>query len=162
MFDPLSIKDITFRLAEREDLRSRKVTFWERAGSELREVKDFWWKDPDDDIGGGGIYTTIDELLKLLRGILQGRLLHPETLAEMTTPQLESRAGLDNPGHYGTPDHNAIFNSVPDSVPCDFGLGGILNTAAVPGGRAARSLSWSGHPNCYWVSQSHVCCLVLG
>lgn len=162
MFDPLSIKEITFRPSEREDLRARKVTLWERAGPGLQEVKDFWWQDPDDDIGGGGIYTTVDELLKFFRGVLQGKLLRPGTLAEMARPQLESRAGLDNPGQYGLPDRNAIFNAVPNSVSCDYGLGGLLNTAAVPGGRAARSLTWSGYPNCYWVSQPKHASLVLG
>lgn len=153
MFNPLSIKDITFHFDQHEDLRSRKVTFWERAGSGQQRVRYFWWPDPvEDDIGGDGIYTTVDELLKLYRGVLQGKLLRPETLVEMMKPQLESRKGLDAPEQYSLADRNAIYNAVPTSVPCDYGLGGLLNTAAVPGGRAARSLTWSGYPNCYWVS----------
>lgn len=152
MFEPLSIKDITFHLDQREDLRSRKVKFWERAGAGLQEVRDFWWPDPvEDDIGGGGIYSTVDELLKLYHGVLQGKLLRPETLAEMVKSQLESRKGLDAPEEYTLSDRNAIYNAVPNSVPCDYGLGGLLNTTAVPGGRAAGSLTWSGYPNCYWV-----------
>ncbi|KAL1863014.1 hypothetical protein Daus18300_008170 [Diaporthe australafricana] len=151
MFDPLSIKDATFHLEQREDLRARKVTFWERAGSDIQEVRDSFWPDPvEDDIGGGGLYTTIDEMLKFYRGLLQGKLLRPETMEEMTKPQLESRTGLDKPESYSLSDRNAIYNAIPNSVPCDYGLGGLLNNAAVPGSRAARSLTWSGYPNCYW------------
>ncbi|KAF9876383.1 transesterase [Colletotrichum karsti] len=123
MFDPLSIRDITFHLEQREDLRSRLVKLWERDGSNLKEKHDLWWPDPAvDDMGGGGIYTTVTELLKLYKGFLQGKLLRQETMDEMFRPQLENRKGLDKPGDYGLANRNAIYNAVPDDVSCNFGL----------------------------------------
>ncbi|TDZ25170.1 Acyltransferase LovD [Colletotrichum orbiculare MAFF 240422] len=150
IFDPLSITDVTFHLEQREDLRGRKAKFWTRVGPELQETESFWPDPVEDDIGGGGIYTTVTELLRLYRGFLQGKLLEPETMAEMVKPQLETRKGLENPEVLDVGDRNATYNTIPSDVPVDFGLGGLLNLAPVPGGRASHSLTWSGYPNCYW------------
>ncbi|TDZ61508.1 Acyltransferase mlcH [Colletotrichum trifolii] len=65
IFDPLSITD-----------------FWTRVGPELQETEGFWPDPVEDDIGGGGIYTTVTELLRLYQGFLQRKLLGPETMAE--------------------------------------------------------------------------------
>jgi CubicO group peptidase (beta-lactamase class C family) len=155
MFEPVGARDITFHLNEREDLRARKVKLWERDHHRLREVTDFWMPDPViDDIGGGGIYTTVPDLLKIYLGVLQGRLLRPETLQLMFKPHLESRKGLDNQEDHILANRNAIYNAVSSNVPVDYGLSGLLNMIDVPGGRSQYSLSWSGLPNCYWVSVS--------
>jgi hypothetical protein len=153
IFEPLSIQDITFHLDQRPDLQSRKLKLWERVGSELEEVKDFWWPDPViDDFGGAGLYTTVTELLKLYSGFLRGELLRSETIKDMFKPHLENSKDLENRHSYDLASRNAIYNAVPSSVPADFGLGGLLNMVSVPGGRAAHSLTWSGLPNCFWVS----------
>lgn len=153
MFEPVGARDVTFHLDEREDLRTRKVKLWERDDRQLREVTDFWMPDPvADDIGGGGIYTTVPDLLKIYLGVLQNRLLRPETLELMFKPNLESRKGLDNQEDHALANRNAIYNAVPSNIPADYGLSGLLNTIDVPGGRSQYSLSWSGLPNCYWVS----------
>ncbi|KAJ5397079.1 hypothetical protein N7509_005192 [Penicillium cosmopolitanum] len=146
MFEPVGARDVTFHLNEREDLRTRKVKLWERDDHRLREVTDFWMPDPIiDDIGGGGIYTTVPDLLKIYLG-----LLRPETLELMFKPNLESRKGLDNQDDHALANRNAIYNAVPSNIPVDYGLSGLLNTIDLPGGRSQYSLSWSGLPNCYW------------
>lgn len=155
MFEPVGASDITFHLNERPDILARKVKMWERDSTnhqELNEVTDFWWPEPViDDIGGGGIYTNVPELLKIYLGVLQGKLLRPETLESMFKPHLESHKGLDNPADHCLANRNAIYNAVPNNIPVDYGLGGLLNTVDVPGRRSQYSLSWSGLPNCYWV-----------
>src|SRR3954469_20231776 len=89
MFDPVGASDITFHLNERPDLQSRKVKLWERDNDGLKEVTDFWWPEPVvDDIGGGGIYANVLELLKIYLGVMQGKLLRPETLELMFKPHL--------------------------------------------------------------------------
>ncbi|CAI7664355.1 unnamed protein product [Penicillium pancosmium] len=151
MFEPVGAKDVTFHLNEREDLRARKVKLWERDDHRLREVTNFRMPDPViDDIGGGGIYTTVPDLLKIYLGVLQSRLLRPETLELMFKPKLESRKGLDNQDDHALANRNAIYNAVPSNVSVDYGLSGLLNTIDVSGGRSQYSLSWSGLPNCYW------------
>ncbi|KAJ4132411.1 hypothetical protein NW754_015227 [Fusarium falciforme] len=151
MFEPVDAHAITFRLHEREDMRARKVKLWERDGKELKEVTHFWWPDPAiDDIGGGGIYANVQELLKIYLGVLQGKLLRPETVKMMFQPCLENRKNLDSPEAYDLNTRNAIYNTVPNDVPSDYGLGGLINTLEVPGRRSQNSLTWSGLPNCYW------------
>lgn len=162
IFDVLSIRDITFHLEEREDLRSRRVKLWERVDSGLGEVNAYCWPDPvADDMGGGGIYTTVTELLKIYGGILRSELLRPETVKEMFQPQLQNLTGLDKPDDLDLPYRNAIYNTLPRDVPVNFGLGGLINTAAVPGRRGSHTLTWSGFPNCYWVGQSSLAWVVL-
>ncbi|KAJ6086685.1 hypothetical protein N7467_005599 [Penicillium canescens] len=151
MFDPVGASDITFHLNERSDLQSRKVKLWERDNDGLKEVTDFWWPEPVvDDIGGGGIYTNVLELLKIYLGVMQGKLLRPETLELMFKPHLEGRKNLDNPEEHCLANRNAIYNAVPNYVPVDYGLSGLVNTVEVPDCRSKYSLSWSGLPNCYW------------
>jgi CubicO group peptidase (beta-lactamase class C family) len=153
VFDLVSVKDATFHLDQREDLRARKVKAWMRTDHGLEEAESPIFLDPIvKDIGGGGLYATVDEMLKICRGILTAELLRPETVQEMFQPQLESVRGLDQPDEYSLAPRNAIWNAVPTDIPVDFGIGGLLNRAKVPQGREAHSLSWSGKPNCYWVS----------
>lgn len=157
IFDIVSAKDITFHLDQREDLRARKVKNWERVGQSLEEEKNPLWPDPIvEDLGGGGLYATVSDMLKIYRGVLTEKLLRPATIKLMFQSQLESVSGLDRPDKYPLPVRNAIWNAVPHDVSVSFGLGGLLNTAAIPGQRGVHSLTWSGLPNCYWVSSSSV------
>ncbi|OGM50901.1 transesterase (LovD) [Aspergillus bombycis] len=151
IFDVVSAKDATFHLEQREDLRARKAKNWGRVGQSLEEEKNPVWPDPiAEDQGGGGVYTTVSEMLKIYHGILTAKLLRPETIKLMFQPHLGSNRGLDKPDEYPLPVINAIWNAVPHDVPVSFGLGGLVNTAAVPEQRGVHSLTWSGIPNCYW------------
>ncbi|KAE8314452.1 beta-lactamase/transpeptidase-like protein [Aspergillus transmontanensis] len=151
IFDVVSAKDVTFHLDQREDLRTRKAKNWERAGQTLEEEKNPVMPDPiAEEQGGGGLYATVNEMLKIYRGVLTEKLLRPETIKVMFQPQLETASGLDKPHEYPPPVQNAIWNAVPHDVPVSFGLGGLVNSAAVPGQRGVNSLTWSGIPNCYW------------
>lgn len=167
MFEPVGASDITFHLNERPDILARKVKMWERDTTTnhhqgLNQVTDFWWPEPViDDIGGGGIYTNVPELLKIYLGVLQGKLLRPETLESMFKPHLESRKNLENPEDHCLANRNAIYNAVPNNIPVDYGLGGLINTVDVPGRRSQYSLSWSGLPNCYWVCICITCSLFM-
>ncbi|KAF9728619.1 transesterase [Paraphaeosphaeria minitans] len=151
IFDLVSAKDSTFHLEDREDMRSRRANLWERVGDEIRAPDTVPWADPiRDDFGGGGLWSTVSDLLKIFSGILGYKLLHEDTVKSMFEPQLKTTAGFDNqPGHSAS-YRNAIYNSVPVESPVNFGLGGLMNLEAVPGRRAARSLTWSGMPNIYW------------
>ncbi|KAB8265984.1 beta-lactamase/transpeptidase-like protein [Aspergillus pseudonomiae] len=151
IFDIVSAKDVTFHLDQREDLRARKAKNWERVGQRLEEERNPVWPDPiAEDQGGGGLYATVNEMLKVYHGILTGKLLRPETIKLMFQPHLGSNSGLDKPDEYPLPVQNAIWNAVPHDVPVSFGLGGLVNTAAIPEQRGVHSLTWSGIPNCYW------------
>jgi CubicO group peptidase (beta-lactamase class C family) len=133
-------------------VRTRKAKTWERLGESLQEQKQPYWPDSvEADFGGGGLFATADDLLKIYQGILTEKLLRPESVKEMFQPHLETPKGLDKPAEYSLPSRNAIWNTVPDDVPVSFGIGGLLNTTAVPKRRGVNSLTWTGLPNCYWV-----------
>ncbi|KAH6971412.1 beta-lactamase [Ilyonectria sp. MPI-CAGE-AT-0026] len=151
IFDVVSVKDVTFHLETREDLRARLANQWERDGEDLRiPEKPLWPAQIDEDLGGGGLYATVNEMLKIYNGILNEKLLRQESIKTMFQPHLESTTGLDNQDEYSLSYRMAIFNAVPPDVPVSFGLGGLINLAAIPSRRGAHSLSWSGMPNCYW------------
>ncbi|PYH67999.1 serine hydrolase domain-containing protein [Aspergillus vadensis CBS 113365] len=151
VFDIVSVKDATFHLEQREDLRARKVKAWLRTDQGLEEEKNQIFPDPiGEDVGGGGLYTTVNEMLKICQGILTAQFLRPETIEEMFQPHLESASGLEQPEDYSLAPRNAIWNAIPHNIPVDFGIGGILNRSGIPQRREVNSLSWSGKPNCYW------------
>ncbi|KAH7159440.1 beta-lactamase/transpeptidase-like protein [Dactylonectria estremocensis] len=66
IFELLSIYDIIFYLDQRDDLRPRVVRFLERSGSDLKQIKSFYPGPISVDLGGGGLYAYVPELLKLM------------------------------------------------------------------------------------------------
>ncbi|PCD22072.1 hypothetical protein AU210_015872 [Fusarium oxysporum f. sp. radicis-cucumerinum] len=116
IFDVVSVKDATFHRDQRGDLRARKVTNWKRSGQCLDKDKSPLYSEIiEGDLGGGGLYTTVNELLKIYHGILTAQLLRPETIKEMFQPHLKTDAGLDNPDEYSLSDRNATWNAVPNN-----------------------------------------------
>ena len=156
IFDVVAAKDATFHPEQREELRARKAKDWERVGESIQEQEHPYWPERvEADFGGGGLFATVDDLLKIYQGILSGQLLQPETAKEMFQSHLETSKGLDNPEEYSLSSRNAIWNTIPDDIPVSFGIGGLINTAAVPKRRGVNSITWSGLPNCYWVGISY-------
>ena len=119
---------------------------------EQREEKNPTFLDPIvEDVEGGSLYTTVNEMLKICQGLLTAQFLRPETIEEIFQPHLESASGLEQPEDYSLAPRNAIWNAIPHDIPVDFGIGGLLNKARIPQRREVNSLSWSGKPDCYWV-----------
>jgi methyl acetate hydrolase len=105
--------------------------------------------------GGGGIYSSAPDYLKLLQALLNGgtfggtRLLRPETVALISTNQIGGlAAGL-------LKTTNPSLSSDVDFFPgvhLRWGLGGMINLDPVADGRAAGSLTWAGLFNTYfWI-----------
>ncbi|QKD56858.2 beta-lactamase/transpeptidase-like protein [Fusarium oxysporum Fo47] len=150
IFDVVSVHDATFHLEEREDLRERMVNQWERVGQELKIGKCPAADPVTDDLGGGGLYSTVTELLKIYHGVLSEKFLSRETIDLMFQPHLVNIPGLQNQDDYSISYRNAIYNAIPPSTPVSFGLGGLINLSPIPNRRSENSLSWSGMSNCYW------------
>lgn len=105
--------------------------------------------------GGGGIYSTAPDYLKMLQALLNGGsfngadVLRPKTVALMTTNQIGGlEAGL-------LKTTNPYLSNDVDFFPGQhlrWGLGGMINVDPVPDGRAAGSLTWAGLFNTYfWI-----------
>ncbi|KAK8154720.1 beta-lactamase/transpeptidase-like protein [Phyllosticta citrichinensis] len=154
IFEPLGIKDMTFHLEDREDMRKRLARMWQRTPDGGLQMRNDWFM-PDpvfDDFGGTGLYATAPELLKIYAALLRDdeRLLRKETVDLMFTPHIPTTVDFDDARKASVFVRNSVFNSIPDDAAANSGLGGVLNTTAVPGRRGAPSLTWSGMSNCFW------------
>ncbi|KAK7533074.1 beta-lactamase/transpeptidase-like protein [Phyllosticta citribraziliensis] len=154
IFEPLGIKDMTFHLEDREDMRKRLARMWQRTPDGGLQMRNDWFM-PDpviDDFGGTGLYATAPELLKIYAALLRNdeRLLKKETVDLMFTPHIPTTVDFDDARKASVFVRNSVFNSIPDDAAVNSGLGGVLNTTAVPGRRGAPSLTWSGMSNCFW------------
>jgi methyl acetate hydrolase len=116
--------------------------------------------------GGGGVYSTAPDYLKLLQALLNGgsfggtSLLRPETVALMSSNQIGGlEAGL-------LKTTNPYLSSDVDFFPgihLRWGLGGMINLDPVAEGRAAGSLTWAGLFNTYfWIDPAaHIAGVIM-
>jgi methyl acetate hydrolase len=109
--------------------------------------------------GGGGLYASGPDYLRILRMILNGgsldgaRILSPESVAAMTQNQIgQIRAGAMD-------SINLMFALPNDPFPdqhSGWGLGFLINPDPGPNGRAAGSLAWAGIANTYyWIDPAN-------
>jgi CubicO group peptidase (beta-lactamase class C family) len=115
--------------------------------------------------GGGGLFSTAPDYIRFLQALLNGghldgvELLKPETVALMAQNQIgDLEAGTMTSFR---PETSANANFFPNSKD-KFGLGFLINTQPVEGGRAAGSLAWGGIANTYfWIDREKNVCGVL-
>jgi CubicO group peptidase (beta-lactamase class C family) len=112
-------------------------------------------EEPEFEMGGGGLYGTAADYLAFAQMFLnQGRVggsqvLKPETvrlMAENAIGPLEVRRLTT-----ALPAYSNDAEFFPGMVK-KWGLGFMISTAPVPGGRSAGSLAWAGLGNTYfWI-----------
>jgi methyl acetate hydrolase len=149
---PLGMGDTGFVITEKQRARQARL---HRRGTDGRLVAQPFEKleTPTAFSGGGGIYSTAPDYLRLLQALLNGgsldgaKILAPETVRLMAQNQIGNlEAGImktTNP---------ALSNDV-DFFPgtrLRWGLGHMINADAVPDGRKAGSLTWAGLYNTYY------------
>lgn len=158
---PLGIKDMTFHLEQRPDLKARLSHLSKR----LPHGKIEWTEDrvlPDpikDELGGVGLYSSAQDYLTVLRSILgnDGRLLKAETVDRMFQPHL-SLASKKHLNEIAQTERSTGFG-LPRGTSVDHGLGGMLNMEDMHTGRKAGSISWGGLPNLkYWIDRKTGIC----
>lgn len=110
-------------------------------------------QEPEFEMGGGGLYSTVSDYLRFTRmimsnGTLDGtRVLSPETVGMMSSNAM------------GDLRCRALKTSAPaSSNDVDFidgmqwGLSFLINPQPLPTGRSAGSLAWAGLANSYfWI-----------
>jgi methyl acetate hydrolase len=149
---PLGMNDTGFTITEKQRARQARL---HRRGSDGKLVAQPFEKleTPSSFSGGGGIYSSAPDYLRLLQALLNGgsldgaKILKAETVALMAANQIGNlQAGImktTNP---------ALSNDV-DFFPgtrLRWGLGHMINADPVPGGRKAGSLTWAGLYNTYY------------
>lgn len=157
LWDPLGVRDATFRLERRPDVEERLVQTAERREGGGLGVAERWQPErPVDCMGGSGVFATVGAFLEVCRDLLQEepRLLGKEMVEEMFKPQLvgegveEARKALREKMRRFAPLTGGM---VPDSVRLNYGLGGLLFVDENPQiGSKSNTLTWGGHGNLNW------------
>jgi len=116
--------------------------------------------------GGGGLKSTAGDYIRFMQAILNDgeldgvRILSAasvDLIAQNHIGDLEAADSVVTSIPYLSND----FNFMPDSAD-KFGLGFLINTDPVPGGRSAGSLAWAGLYNSYyWIDRNKNICGVL-
>ena len=149
---PLGMDDTGFSLNEKQ--RAREATLHVRETSGKLVPQPLEKQIPQTSFsGGGGIYSTAPDYLKLLQALLNGGSLRGAEILRPTTVALmaENQIGNVQAGHLKT-TNPALSNDV-DFFPgkrLRWGLGHMINLDPVSEGRRAGSLTWAGLFNTYY------------
>ncbi|KFY46346.1 hypothetical protein V494_00474 [Pseudogymnoascus sp. VKM F-4513 (FW-928)] len=165
IWDPLGIKNITFHLELKPDVRRNLVKMSKRGagrgvwslpsmgGEKLEWTNDSLYEDPcADEFGGGGAIGSPTEYLKILTSINRsdGKLLSGKMIDEMFTPQLagpaQSALTIYNDALAGA----KTFTSRKAGTKLNHGLGGMLILSDDETGLKSGTMAWSGLPNLQW------------
>ena len=93
IWKPLGITDMTFFMRDHAELRKRATATYVRPEVGAKLVPDPYpdpTRDATDCAGGGGLFSSLPDYLKVLQSILNddGKLLQSETIDDMFSPQL--------------------------------------------------------------------------
>lgn len=155
IWEPLGMTSTTFRIEEPSaaGIKARLADMTMRMPTgELVNLPDpMFPRNPPDDCGGVGSYSCASDYVKVLDSLVRddGKLLKSATIAEMCKGQTQDpkylAAVLEDPLARA-----GLAGGLPEGIKLDYGLGGMVNVDAVPGGRAAGSMQWGGLPNLFW------------
>jgi methyl acetate hydrolase len=154
LFAPIGLADTAFKLtAER---RARLAAMHARGpDGALAQVPFEIPQEPEFEMGGGGLYGTAADYLAFTRLFLnEGRAEGRQVLKPETVRMMEANAIGDLGVRLLKTAQPAYSNDAeffPGMVK-KWGLGFMISTAPVPGGRGAGSLAWAGLGNTYfWI-----------
>ncbi|MFZ2004879.1 MAG: serine hydrolase domain-containing protein [Stellaceae bacterium] len=154
IFAPSGMTDTGFRL--RSDQRDRLTAMHARGDDGTLGVVEFEVpQEPEFQMGGGGLYGSAADYLAFMRLFLNegsgpsGAVLKSETAALMAGNAI---GALDvRLLKTAMPAYSNDAEFFPGMVK-KWGLGFMISTIAVPGGRSAGSLAWAGLANTYfWI-----------
>ena len=160
IFTPLSMTDTFYELPA--DKLDRSVTMMARAAGGLVELPGFQPTPREKGSmphysGGGGLFSTVKDYGRVLQMLLKGGSLDGKTLlkAETVDTMFQNNIGDIQPLALAAAMPN-LSNTADMSFgnKVTFGLGLLLHTDGIDGGRKANSGSWAGLFNSYyWVDR---------
>jgi methyl acetate hydrolase len=154
LFAALGMADTGFKLTP--ERRGRLVAMHARdADGTLAPIEFEMVQEPEFEMGGGGLYGSAADYLAFARLFLNEgraaggrRLLRPETVRLM---EQNAMGALNVRALPAAPPYSNVAEFFPGMVK-KWGLGFMISTEAVPGGRGADSLAWAGLGNTYfWI-----------
>lgn len=156
LFGPLGMHDTAFRI--RPDMRARLAKIHHRDDQGQLVAGDLMIEqNPENEMGGGGLYGTMPDYIRFVRMILAdglgegGRVLKPETVQRMCRNAMGDLRVTMLPTQAPPLTNDAEFFP---GVPKSWGLSFQVNEAPAPTGRPAGQLMWAGLANSYyWIDR---------
>ena len=154
---PLGMKDTSFKLSPSQRSRLSSVHQRDDKGA-LAPVEFALPENPEFLMGGGGLYGTAGDYLAFTQMIVQGGTLKGAQVLRRETVDLMAQNHI-GPLEIGVMKSAAapLSNDVElfPGMSKKWGLGFLINTQPVPGGRSAGSLAWAGLANTYfWIDRT--------
>ena len=154
IFDPLGMGDTAFRITPA--MQERMATVHVRGEDGAWMGMEFTVEqDPEFEMGGGGLYSTVGDYLKFIRMILNKgaanghRVLRPETVEAMSVNSMGDNRVVNLATAMPPYSNDAEFFPGMEKT---WGLTFMINNEEAPTGRSAGSLAWAGLANSYfWI-----------
>ncbi len=154
IFEPLGMASTAFKITPEMNARLAKIHA--RGEDDRFEAIDLVVEqEPEFEMGGGGLYSTVGDYLKFIRMILNkgaangSRLLRPETVEMMSVNQMGDCRVVALKTAMAPYSNDAEFFP---GMAKTWGLSFMINTEVAPTGRSAGSLAWAGLANSYfWI-----------
>jgi CubicO group peptidase (beta-lactamase class C family) len=154
LFEPIGMKDTAFKLTQERRARLAGMHARNSDGT-LAPIEFEVPQEPEFQMGGGGLYGTASDYLAFERVFLNGgradglSVLKPETVRLMAA---NAMGDLNvQPLKTVAPNLSNDAEFFPGMVK-KWGLGFMISTEPVPGGRSGGSLAWAGLGNTYfWI-----------
>lgn len=156
VFRPLGMTDSAFTLTDAT--RARLATMHQRQTDGRLVPTDFQLPDPEVDMGGHGLLSTVPDYLRFIRMWLNDgaadsgeQVLRPQTIEFAVSNKLEDLKVKLLPGVIPALSNDAeFFPGMPKSWAYTF----MVNDEDAPTGRPAGSLAWAGLANLYyWIDR---------
>lgn len=158
LFSPLGMNDTAFKITDQ--MRARMAKIHARGEDDSLVATDIEIpQEPEFEMGGGGLYSTIGDYGKFVRMILNDgqsddgeAVLKPDTVRTMSTNQMgDTRVAALKTAMPPYSNDAEFFPGMPKT----WGLSFMINTEQAPTGRSAGSLAWAGLANSYyWIDPS--------
>jgi methyl acetate hydrolase len=159
LFAPLGIKDTAFKLTPGH--RARLTAMHSRSADGALAVIPFELpQDPEFEMGGGGLYGTAADYLAFARMFLNdGRAADGTAVLKPETVRLMAENAIGDIVVQRLKTVAAEYSNDAEFFPGmvkKWGLGFMISTEPVPGGRGAASLAWAGLGNTYfWIDRAN-------
>jgi methyl acetate hydrolase len=154
LLDPLGMRDTAFKIGEAQRQRLARIHARTPEGFVVTDTE--IPQDPEFEMGGGGLYSTVGDYLKFTQMILRdgkfngAQVLRPETVSLMSHNAMGDLAC--RPIKSAAPD---LSNDVDFLDGMKWGLSFLINPDKLETGRSAGSLAWAGLANSYfWIDQT--------
>jgi CubicO group peptidase (beta-lactamase class C family) len=154
LFEPIGMKDTAFKLTQ--ERRARMAAMHARSPDGTLAPIDFEVpQEPEFQMGGGGLYGTASDYLAFERVFLNGGRANGRSVLKPETVRLMAANAIGDlnvePVKTVVPHLSNDAEFFPGMVK-KWGLGFMISTEPVPGGRSAGSLAWAGLGNTYfWI-----------